>query len=171
MIGEIILNIIRFVFLLLLQGLVLNNINLGPYFQPYIYILFIIALPFETPLWLLIPLGFVYGLFMDSFTNTLGLHTSACVFLAWVRPRILRLYSPREGYDFNMQPHLQSLGFTWFAYYAGTMILLHHTVFFFLEAFRFDGFFHTLLRIVASGALSLLVMTIAQLLNFRATNR
>lgn len=171
MIRETGINILRFFVLLLVQGLLINNINLGSYFQPYVYILFILLLPFEIPNWVIIPLAFVFGLLMDSFTNTFGLHASACVFLSWVRPRILRLYSPREGYDFGTTPGIQSLGFTWFIYYAGTMILLHHSAFFILEVFRFSGFHHTLFRIICSSAFTLLLMVIAQYLTFRPQTR
>lgn len=167
MIGEIGRNILRFISLLLIQGLVLNNINLGTYFNPYIYILFLIALPFETPKWALIPVGFGYGLLMDAFSNTLGLHAAACVLLMYVRPRMLRLFAPRDGYEFGMQPTIQSMGLNWFLYYAGMMILIHHTAFFLLEAFRFEGLFQTMLRIVSSSMVSLALMVLAQYLGFR----
>lgn len=165
--NEIVRNIIRFIVLLLAQGLVINNINLGAYFNPYIYILFILALPFETPKWSLIPIAFGYGLLMDSFTNTLGLHAASCVLLAYVRPRILRLISPRDGYEFGLTPSVQAMGLNWFLYYAGLLILVHHTFFFSLEAFRFDEFFFTIIRIIASSILTLTLLILIQYLNYR----
>ncbi|HRE96529.1 MAG TPA: rod shape-determining protein MreD, partial [Flavobacteriales bacterium] len=78
MIRDYSITILRGIFLLLLQGLVLNNLPLGTYFQPYLYVMFIILLPFETPNWMILPLSFFYGLILDSFTNTYGLHASAC---------------------------------------------------------------------------------------------
>ena len=44
-------NIIRFVFLVLLQVLILNNIQFSGYINPYFYIYFILLLPFDTPRW------------------------------------------------------------------------------------------------------------------------
>lgn len=167
MINEIGRNIIRFMLLLLAQGLVVNNINLGSYFNPYIYILFIIALPFDTPKWSLVPIAFGYGLLMDAFTNTLGLHASACVLLAYVRPRTLRLFAPRDGYEYGMSPNVQSMGLTWFLYYAGVMILIHHTLFFLLEAFRFEGLFQTILRIIGSSSVTLILLVLIQYLGLK----
>ena len=48
MINPIISNTFRFFFLALLQVVVLNNVGLFNLFNPYLYILFILLLPFET---------------------------------------------------------------------------------------------------------------------------
>ena len=76
---------LAFVFLILFQVLVLNNLHLSIYLNPYAYILFILILPFETPGWLVLSLGFVLGLIMDAFCNTLGMHSVATVLLAFLR--------------------------------------------------------------------------------------
>ncbi|MFN3343080.1 MAG: rod shape-determining protein MreD [Flavobacteriales bacterium] len=165
------ITILRGIFLLLLQGLVLNNLPLGTYFQPYLYVMFIILLPFETPNWMILPLSFFYGLILDSFTNTYGLHASACTFLAWNRPQFLRLFAPRDGYDAATLPGIQAYGFNWFISYAGTLILMHHIVFFLLEAFRFEGIGHTLLRCLGSASFTLFLAIIAQYLFLRPQTR
>jgi hypothetical protein len=51
--------IIRFVVLVLVQVFILNNVHLGGFINPYIYILFIITLPFETPKWFLFVIAFL----------------------------------------------------------------------------------------------------------------
>ncbi len=169
--SEIFGNILRGVFLILLQVMVLNNPALGALFVPQIYILFLLALPFETPKWLLLPLAFGYGLAIDMFTNTPGLHAASCVWVAYMRPRILRLFAPREGYEFGTRPHISDMGLRWYLYYAGTLVLLHHTCFFLLEIFRFTDFHLTLLRITCSGLLTLALLILAQYLTFRPRSR
>jgi len=164
-------NILRFVFLLFFQGLILNELNMGTWFVPYIYILFLLALPFETPNWLIIPLAFLYGLSMDAFSNTPGLHAAACVFTAYGRPRVLRLLAPREGYEFTMQPGIQSMGFTWFIYYAGIMTVLHHTFFFYLEVFHLSEFFYTLMRVICSSIFTVFLIVLAQFVTYRPGQR
>lgn len=171
MIALVAKNILRFVFLILFQGLILNELNLGTWFVPYLYLLFILSLPFETPNWLIIPLSFGYGVCMDAFSNTLGLHAAACVLTAYARPRILRLLAPREGYEFTMQPDIQSMGFTWFLYYAGILTLIHHACFFYLEVFHLSEFFNTLMRVICSSALTVLFMIIAQFVAYRPGQR
>ncbi|MBP8917810.1 MAG: hypothetical protein KBG70_13775, partial [Chitinophagales bacterium] len=57
-----ILRFLGLIFLILFQVLVLNKLNVSTYIHPYIYPMFIILLPFETPKWLLLPLAFFAGL-------------------------------------------------------------------------------------------------------------
>ncbi len=92
-------NIIRFVVLVLLQVAVFNNIQLSGFLNPYVYILFILLLPFETPSWLLLILSFLIGFCIDIFSNTIGLHASACVFMGYMRPFVLNLISVRDNYE------------------------------------------------------------------------
>ena len=77
MINNILKHSVRFVFLVLLQVLILNNIQLNGFINPYLYILFIIMLPFEIPVWLLMLLAFVMGISIDMFLNTMGIHVCA----------------------------------------------------------------------------------------------
>jgi rod shape-determining protein MreD len=173
MIQVLIGNMVRFIFLLLLQGLVINSnaLNLGAWFMPYVYVYFMLALPFETPKWLIIPLAFVYGMLMDTFTNTMGLHASTMVFVAFMQPRIQKLLSPREGYPAGSSPSVQDMGFNWFMYYAGIMVLIHHTTFFLLEVFRFSDLHLTLLKTILSSALTLALLVLGQFLTIRPGNR
>ncbi|NJK85385.1 MAG: hypothetical protein HC906_04860 [Bacteroidales bacterium] len=55
----------RFIILVLLQVFVFNNIHLSGFIVPYIYILFILLLPFETPGWLLLVSAFLLGFSID----------------------------------------------------------------------------------------------------------
>ena len=83
-------NIIRFVVLILVQVLVLNHINFFGYLDPYLYVLFILMLPFEIPGWMLLISAFLLGLGIDLFSGTSGIHTAASVFMAFCRPAMLR---------------------------------------------------------------------------------
>lgn len=161
----------NFILLVLLQVLILNNIGLGGYINPYLYVLFIIFLPFETPKWLVLILGFVLGLTVDSFTSTLGMHTSATVFLAFCRAYLLKLIEPRDGYTFNSRPGLQVMGLTWYLTYVVVLVLLHHTFLFYTEAFKFTHFFTTFGRVLASSFFTVLLIFVVQLFNYKPDNR
>ncbi len=117
---------IRFVGILLFQVLVLNNIELHGFINPYIYPLAILLLPFNTPKWLLLVLGFCAGLFVDVFANTPGLHAAATVLLAYLRPLIVLVNRPPSDYESSDQPTVNSLGFNWFIIYATIAVLIHH---------------------------------------------
>ena len=165
MLNEVLKNIGRFILLVLLQGLILNEVNLWQGVAiPYLYILVLLMLPLETPRWLELIIGLVLGLTIDMFTNTLGMHASACVLLAYVRPLYLKGIAPRDGYEFGQRPGIQDLGLSWFIKYAGVLILVHHFWLFFVEVYSLKGFFNTVLRVFASSVLTLILAIISQYL-------
>lgn len=151
----------RFIILVLLQIIVLNNIQLNGFINPYLYVLFILMLPVKMPKLVLLLVSFLCGLTIDIFSNTMGMHAAAATFLAFCRPAVLRVISPREGYEAEATPSVKDMSFNWFLLYAGVLIFLHHLVLFYLEVFRFGEFFYTLVRVLASSlaTLALVIMT------------
>ena len=85
------MNTFRFLGLLALQVLVLNYIRINGYINPYVYILYIMLLPFGIKGWVLLAAGFVMGYSVDLFMGTPGLHTGATVLMAFMRPTIIRM--------------------------------------------------------------------------------
>jgi rod shape-determining protein MreD len=140
---------------------------LGGYLNPYFYILFIILMPFETPRWLLLLVGFLLGLSIDLFSNTLGMHTAATVFIAFLRPWILGILAPRDGYETDSFPRVFYYGLSWFAAYTAIIIFLHHLVLFYIEVFQFQDFLSTLLRVILSTILSTSTIILSQYFIFR----
>ena len=162
MINEVIKNGLRFIFLVLFQVLILNNIQLSGYLNPFLYVLFILMLPFQSPDWLVLILSFVLGISIDMFADTGGLHAVACVLMAFIRRPVLKLVSPRDGYDTGQKPTMQQFGFGWFFSYAGILIFVHHLTLFFMETFSFSEFFSTLFRVILSSLFTLMLIFISQ---------
>jgi rod shape-determining protein MreD len=163
MINSVLRFCLIFILLILLQVLLFNNIEFSGYVNPYIYVMFILLLPIEIPSWLLLLLSFGTGLIIDFFSGSPGMHTSATVLIGFVRPYVLRLVSPRDGYESGSDPSMLAYGFRWFATYTLLMVLIHHTALFYLEVFRFADFFRTLLRVILSTLFS---MTFILLIEF-----
>lgn len=143
------------ILLILFQILILNNVQFSGYVNPYVYIMFILMIPSLTPSWLLLLTAFFTGLIIDLFSGSPGMHAGATVMAAFSRPFVLRLIAPRDGYESGSDLSLSAYGIRWFFIYASAIILIHHTTLFFLEVFRFDGFFRTILRIIISSAFTL----------------
>jgi len=160
-------NIIRFIVLVLVQILVLNNIQVSGYIVPYFYVLFILLLPFETPGWLLLLSAFALGITVDLFSQTPGMHASATVFMAFLRPWILEMSAPRDGYEPGTFPRLYYYGFQWFLRYTVILVLAHHFVLFYIEVFRFSEFFSTLLRVLLSSLFSVILIVLSQYFIYR----
>lgn len=168
MIGTIVANIARLVLLILLQALVLDHLDVANgYMVPYLYVLFILMLPFELPAAALLLTGAATGALMDLFSNTPGMHMSACTLMAFARLRVVRILAPREGYEYGMRPTVPSMGITWFVTYAAVLIVVHHLWLFFVEIYRFDAFFSTFFRALLSSALTLVLCLLAQFLTAR----
>ena len=153
---------IQFILLVLGQVLILNQINFNGYVNPYLYVIFVLSLPFDVPKWALLTLAFLLGLSVDIFSGVMGLHTAATVFMAFCRPGVLRFVSTKDLTEKGGSPSIQQLGFNWFFSYSLILVLIHHFVYFYLEVFRFSGFFSTFLRVLLSLLVTLIFIFIFQ---------
>ena len=167
MIRDFSIYLFYFMILILLQLMVFNNIEFSGYINPYVYILFILLLPFTTPRLVLLFLAFSLGIVLDLFLGTPGVHSSATVFMAFSRPFVMRLYSPREGYQTGTNPRMAQFGMEWFVKYTVTLVLIHHFTLFYLEVFSLNHFFNTLLRAFLSSLLTSLIIIFSQYFVFR----
>jgi len=160
----IIHNSVRFILLVMIQVLILNHLNLGGYANAYLYVYFILVLPFATPRWLLLVLAFFLGLVIDIFTFTPGLNASATVAMAWFRPAVIRFLSSLPEEEMGVRPSLREQGFTWFFSYASLLVIIHHFILFYLEIFRFSEFFQTLIRNLISVVFTLVLILLSETL-------
>jgi rod shape-determining protein MreD len=163
----IVRNIVRFLVVILFQVLVMDNVMLNGYMVPYIYILFILLMPFETPRWTQLVLGFLLGMGIDLFLNTPGMHTAATVLIAFIRPYLLNLLAPRDGYEPDSFPRIHYYGFLWFLKYTLIIVVIHHFLLFYLEVFQLKDFLTTLLRVFLSSILSTSTIILSQYFVFR----
>ena len=139
--NRLIINILRFVGLLLLQVLVVDNIRLGYYVHPYVYVLFILLMPFNTPKWQLLLSGFAMGFAVDLFSGTPGLNAAATVFMAFIRPFVINEMTRRKDINYNDEPSLSNMGISWFLIYSTLLITAHNIILFILEIFSFRLFY------------------------------
>ncbi len=133
-------NIIRFFVLLALQGLFLKRVSDGwvtgsLYINIFLYPLFIMLLPLQTPRTGVLLLSFLMGISVDLFYDSLGVHAAALTAMGYSRAFFLSLFEPREGYKLNAKPTPGDLGMGWFMRYAASMLGLHLLVYFSVDAF------------------------------------
>ena len=163
----ILINIIRFFLLVCLQVFLLKNIGYYNLASPFLYILFILLLPFKIPNGLLFLLAFLTGLTVDVFYDTLGLNAAACTVLAFVRVVFIRITVQRDGFDNEPDPSLGIMGFRWFIFYAIILTFSHHLVLFSFETFRFSEFGYILIRTILSSIFTVFLMALAEFIFFR----
>ena len=142
-------NLFRFVLLILAQILFFSQINFSPFINPYVYPLFILLLPFQLSRQLQLILGFLMGFFIDLFLGSSGMHTAAAVFLAYLRPWLINLITPK-GTEFEVSPNVYSQGLGWFVMYLFMAVAGHHVFYFILETAGFYNLFFLVLKITLS---------------------
>jgi len=166
----IIVNVIRWFILLFVQIFLLKNMGFYDLSTPFIYILFLLLLPFGMPNIVLFLLAFGTGLTLDAFYDTLGVHATACVVLAFVRVSFINISLNRDSID-DPEPSLSYMGFRWFALYALLCVLAHHLVLFFLETFKLTEIAYTLMRCGLSCIFTLLLILLVEFIFFRRRAR
>ena len=164
--SDFVRNLIRFILLIMVQVYVLNTIpHLHQFITPYIYYLFLLWLPFSISRIGLLITGFITGMALDFFTMTPGLHAAACVLVAYARPFVINILTPKETSEFNYrEPSPKSLGWTPYFVYIFVLTLLHHGYLTLLEWLSFGTFLSFLIKIVATTAISILLIFTIELL-------
>ena len=158
MYSPVIRNIIRFISLLMAQVFIFDNIRFGNYIHPYVYMLFVMLLPFETPKWRLILDGFLMGMSIDIFSGTPGLNAAATVFMAYVRPYVINAMTRKSDIEDKTEPSVTEMGVNWFFVYGLLLLILHNLVLFWLEAFSIKLLGIVLLEVLLSAPISLIVI-------------
>ena len=152
---------------LLLQVAIFNEMQISRFLNPSFYVLFILLLPFETPKWLQLISAFALGIIADAFLNTPGINTAASVLMAFSRPGILNLISPREGYESGSFPGISDMGFVWFLKYSLSLILIHQLCLYFTEAMSFRFIDTTIIISIANTITTTFFIIISQYIMFR----
>ncbi|WP_455592021.1 rod shape-determining protein MreD [Bacteroides sp.] len=142
-----------FVGLVLLQVLILNNVHILGIATPFLYVYFILKFDTGTSRNELMLWGFCIGLSIDIFSNTPGMNAAATVMLAFVRPLLLNLFTPRDNPD-SLVPSFKSMGVSSFLKYLIVCVFVHHFVLLTLEFFSFTSIPLLLLRVVSSTILT-----------------
>jgi hypothetical protein len=164
--SDLVKNILRFSLFILVQVYVLFQVPpLHRFIVPYLYFLYILWQPFNMPRVSLLLLSFVYGLTLDYFTHTPGLHAAACVMIAYFRGFVVNILIPQEGADQNYRsPSPISMGWPPYAIYILVLTLLHNTWLVLLEWLQVGSILYFLGKVFATTGVSLLLVLITELL-------
>lgn len=140
------INIFRFLFLILVQTLIISHINLPFNIQIFVYLLCIILLPIETPFWLVIVISFFTGLSIDLSYASLGLHSASCLCMGLCRNIFINNFLKNQAYDTDIKgtPNINTLKKTNFFKYVFTLLISFYICFAFLDVLSFKNFINTI---------------------------
>lgn len=165
-----IIHFFYFIIFVGLQVVILRNVVLFNVAFCYLYVAFLLMLPFEAGRITLMMIGMVTGLAVDVFYDSFGIHAAASVLLMYIRPIWINLITPRGGYELEMRPTLSHMGLQWFSTYVIPLILIHHFALFFIESGGINLIFFTALKAVSSSAFTFIIIIVVQYL-FYSTKR
>ena len=87
----------RFLLLIPLQVLIANHMRIFGFINPQICLLFVLWYPLKKDISGLLLSAFLFGIFLDIFSNSGGVNTAALVFISYVRLPILKfIFSDKE---------------------------------------------------------------------------
>lgn len=125
----------------------------------FIYIHYLLTLPLNTSRATLLFLGFLLGFTIDVFYDTLGIHSAACVFIAYIRPYVINLTSSKIDIS---ELSLRDTGLKWFLTYSIILVFIHHLFLFMLQQFNTYMLFRTILKTLASTSFTVFIIMIIQ---------
>lgn len=152
----------RFIILVFVQVLILNNINFLGYINPYLYILFIMLFPVRNNRTAIVFISFLLGLCIDVFSDSGGVHAAACVFVAYIRPTFLK-FSFGTVYDYQTIKFNQTELSTRLTYFT-LITVVHHLVLFSLEVFNISKIILILQKTLFSSIFTILLCLIMTIL-------
>lgn len=167
--SNLVKNTIRFVLFILVQVYVLFQIHpLHQFIVPYLYFLYILWLPFNTPRITLTMIGFMFGLSLDYFAKTPGLHSAPCILVAYLRPFLINILIRQEGSEQNYRsPSVTSMGLAPYATYVIILTIVHNGYLVFLEWLHFGSILYFMGKVLATTGVSLLLIFVTELLFYR----
>lgn len=139
----------------MLQIAVFNKMDFLGYINPYPYILFILLYPVNGNKYGLLFASFLLGIIMDMFCNSGGVHATAAISLAAMRPTFFK-FSFGVSYEYQTIKINDKITPERFSFIA-ISVVFHHFILFLLEAFRVAYFFEVLLRTFFSTLFTILI--------------
>ena len=132
--------------------------NFLGYISPFPYILFIILYPVNGNKSGLIASSFLLGITLDLFSNSGGIHATACLVLAYLRPSLFK-FAFGLSYEYQtirLNDVVTPQRFTFIL----LSVIIHHFTLFILEAFQLSYILDTLITTVLSTTFTIILCII-----------
>ncbi len=156
--STIVLNIFRFVLLVLVQVLIFNTLNFMGFINPMVYVVFFYWYPLKSNRALFMLVSFLLGFIIDIFSDTLALNAIASLTVAYARPVVMRfcfgVNYEFQNFSFKNTTKIQRVTF------LALLILIHHLIFFSLEILSIAHFLLILKKVFATGVITLILCTL-----------
>ena len=147
---------IFFLFVIIIQIFVLNNIQLSGYINPYYYIIFILTIPAHTSKGFFLIQSFVIGFVIDIFSNSYGIHSFACVLGSYALLILKNRSNNLKDVEGNVIT--TDLPMNKFIFISMIFIFTHHFSLFFLDTFSYQYIFKLMTTTLLSSIFTLILI-------------
>ena len=153
-------------FLILLQLLIFDRINLFGFINPSVYIIALIIHRFDFNQFNFIIVGFLLGFLMDVLGQSAGSHSFSCVTVSFLRP-LINKFSLGPNYDDFSSPFSNGILISNRILYCLLIILLHELI---LNSFSYFNWKHifTILKLTIANSIFTFII-IMSILNLFST--
>ena len=153
---------LRFIGLIFVQVLILNNLVVFGQYIPFIPVLFLFWFPMYIPKNIMMVVAFFLGLIIDIFADTVAFHAFSLSTIAYLRPSILK-FCFGNNIEFQSN-HFQGTSRAQRLSFLFILLSLEAFLFFILEIFNFKHilliFNKTVLTTFLSFGVSLIITSI-----------
>lgn len=146
----------RFLLLLTLQIIVVNNIRFFGYINPHIYLLFVFLYPLQEKRSNFLILSFLLGLCVDIFSNSGGINAAATVFVAYIRLNVLIIILNKYDLDYKLFK-LGKEQFIKILLFVSALTFTHHFIVYYLDYFSMQKFGTVLAKSAANSIFTIII--------------
>ena len=144
------------IFLIFIQIIFLNNINIIGLFNPTITPIFILLFNRKIQIIYFLLIAMVYGFIVDAFSLTYGINMICMLFIAFNRKILLKLiYNKSAEEEPILSMNVQGKNFI-FRYLFYTLFL-YHLVYFFLELGHINNLLYIVVKTILSTSLAVFI--------------
>ena len=171
--NKIISQFLAFLGYLAFHIFVARKLVFGQWVFSYVYVGFLLTLSPSISKSRLLIVAFLVGLIIDLFEYSPGIHASACVLIAFVRPYLVSLLAAQNNIDEDeiREISIREMSISGFIIYSFLLIVLHHLAVFFLEAWTSKLLWLSLQKTFFSSIFTLVSVLLVQYLFFTSQKR
>ena len=148
--------IFLFIFFVLLQTLILNNILLFGHVNPYIYIAYVFIFPLNQKRISFLTISFLLGLCIDFFSNSGGIHAFATLFIAYIRLFLVKTIFKKTESDYLLfDLKLETFDKTF--NYIAILTIIHHFILYSFINFSLHNFSNVIINTLLSTTFTLVL--------------
>ncbi len=153
-------------FLIFLQVLIFDRINLFGFMNPSIYIIVLIIHRYDLDQFNYIVVGFLLGFIMDILSQSAGSHSLSCVTISFIRP-LINKFSLGPNYEDFSSPFSDGILISNKVLYCFLITIIHQII---LNAYSYFNWTHTFVILKLTIANSIFTfIVIVSVLNLFST--